>query len=151
MSRGIRANPAGTSGSEEDGAAMANQETKRSYLSELQTQLVVLTPDNFHAYQLSLIALEYFAKWDKDILDIKGDSLAAAWDGTEEDDAKTCYDRRMAYAGMRKRMSDVLKYLLEDIESGDARALFARLKKRYCSMTTGAISALTTEINNLSM
>jgi hypothetical protein len=125
--------------------------SNRSYLITLSSQLIHLDQDNFQEWQFSLVAVQYFARWDPEILDIDGTSGAASWDGTEETDVKTAGDRRNAYSVMRMRIKEVLHYLLEDIMPGDARALFARLKKRYCSMTTGAISALTTTVNNLSM
>ena len=98
---------------------------------------------------LSLQAVEYYARWDKETINIDGTSAEPAWDGIEEADKKTASNRRTAYSVQRMRVVDKLHYLLEDIRPGDARGLFARLRRRYCTMTTGAISALTTECNNL--
>ena len=41
--------------------------------------------------------------------------------------------------------------MIDDIRPGDARELFARLARRFTTMTTGAISALTSKCNTLTM
>ena len=81
---------------------------------------------------LSLISVQYYAQWDKDIIDIEGPCTDPPWDGNEEADKKIAKARRTAYSVVRMRVSKALQYLLDDIRPGDVHKLY----KRYDAATT---------------
>ena len=119
---------------------------------QLAKGLRSLNKDNFHEWRLDLIAVQYSARWDLAIIDIDGAlGTAHKWDGSEEKDLKICNGRRDAYDVMRMRVDKELQYLVQAITPGDAHGIYAQLSKRYSQMTTGAISALTTLTNNITM
>ncbi len=111
-----------------------------------------LTRNNIHDWKRDLQAVEYSARWDPEIMDIEGAlGVSHTWDGVEEKEPKVQNGRRDAYDVTRMRVSADLQYLIEHLRPGDAHGVYVQLSKRYSQMTTGAISALTTLTNNITM
>jgi hypothetical protein len=70
----------GASGSSAGIDSDSDEENKnrksRSVLSTLSSQLIFLDQSNFQAWKQSLVAVQYYARWDAEILDIDGSSVA---------------------------------------------------------------------------
>jgi hypothetical protein len=65
-----------SAGSGSDSDEERKSRSNRSILSTLSSQLVYLDQSNFQPWKQSLVAVQYFARWDLEILDIEGTSVA---------------------------------------------------------------------------
>ena len=113
-------------------------------------QLPTLTTENFVEFKNALENLQYYAGWDEKTLDLKL-TIPAPWDGREEADKKVQSHRRLSYAVLRMKVASPLRHLLTGITPGDVRGLWRRIHNRFCIKTSGALQALKTEAENLSM
>ena len=110
-----------------------------------------LNQNNFIAWNKALLNVEYFANWDRDLIDM-GQTDDSVWDpDAEEPSEKRRADRRNAFALIRLTVSQELHHLLTGITPGDVKALYKKLYRRFCRLTAGAIQGLKKELASFTM
>ena len=123
----------------------------RNIIRDLERQMPKLNQNNFIAWNKALLNVEYFANWDRDLIDM-GQTDDSVWDpDAEEPSEKRRADRRNAFALIRLTVSQELHHLLTGITPGDVKALYKKLYRRFCRLTAGAIQGLKKELASFTM
>ena len=125
--------------------------TSRSRVQTYNKMIQTLNKKNYHEFMHELADLNYYAEWKDEVLDLKQEHPEYVGDGQEEADADLCRGRRDAYAVVRNKIAKELRHVLIGVKPGDIRALLKNINGRFCSLTAGAVQALTEEFNHMTM
>ena len=113
------------------------------------SKLVTLSLSNFAAYRESIKVCGYSRGWPSSLRDPSVDDLAVPWNGI---DGNTVADeiRREAFMVLYQTIPSSLKYLVEDVRSGDVIAVWKILYDRFLHVTDVSLKKMKKEWESLS-
>ena len=113
------------------------------------SKLVTLSLSNFAAYRESIKVCGYSRGWPSSLRDPSVDDLAVPWNGIDGD---TVADeiRREAFMVLYQTIPSSLKYLVEDVPSGDVIAVWKILYDRFLHVTDVSLKKMKKEWESLS-
>ena len=115
----------------------------------VHSKLVTLSLSNFAAYRESIKVCGYSRGWPLSLRDPSIDDLAVPWNGVDGD---TVADeiRREAFMVLYQTIPSTLKYLVEDVPSGDVTAVWNILYDRFLHVTDASLKKMKQEWESLS-
>ena len=113
------------------------------------SKLVTLSLSNFAAYRESIKVCGYSRGWPLSLRDPSVDDLAVPWNGVDGDTAADEI-RREAFMVLYQTIPSSLKYLVEDVPSGDVIAVWNILYDRFLHVTDASLKKMKKEWETLS-